>query len=183
MANEIYLYDMDFMEYFKSPDNSSLQIILSVFLILFYLVVRNLTARVLKRYGKKKELSLPRVKYTTKYFNFVFFLVFMLFIGLVWDISFKGLSVYFISFFTVVGVGLFAAWSILSNITAAVILFFYFPYKIGSRVRIMDGDNSVEGLVYDLTLFSMLIKNSEGQLITYPNNIALQKAIVVLSDS
>lgn len=101
-------------------------------------------------------------------------------IGLVWDISFKGLSVYFISFFTVAGIGLFAAWSILSNITAAVILFFYFPYKIGSKIRILDGDNTVEGMIYDLTLFTLLIKNEEGKIVTYPNNLVLQKAIVIL---
>jgi MscS family membrane protein len=155
---------MNVIDYFKSQDNRTLQIILTAFFILIYLIIRKLTARILRRYGKKREYTLPRVKYTTKYFNFVFFIIFMMIIGLVWDISFKGLSVYFISFFTVAGIGLFASWSILSNITAAIILFFYFPYKIGSKILIVDGENSIEGLIYDITLFSMLIKNAEGKI-------------------
>ncbi len=171
---------MNVIDYLKSQDNRTLQIFLTIVFVFIYLIIRKLTARILRRYGKKKDLSLPRVKYTTKYFNFVFFIIFMMIIGLVWDISFKGLSVYFISFFTVAGIGLFAAWSILSNITAAVILFFYFPYKIGSKIRIVDGDNSIEGMLYDLTLFSLLIKNEEGKIVTYPNNLVLQKAIVIL---
>jgi MscS family membrane protein len=166
---------MNVIDYFKSQDNRTLQIILTAFFILIYLIIRKLTARILRRYGKKREYTLPRVKYTTKYFNFVFFIIFMMIIGLVWDISFKGLSVYFISFFTVAGIGLFASWSILSNI-----LFFYFPYKIGSKILIVDGENSIEGLIYDITLFSMLIKNAEGKMVTYPNILALQKAIVIL---
>lgn len=183
MISPHYLCYMQLIEYLKATDDRSLQILFTFLLVLSYLIIRKLTARVVSRFGKSKEFSLSRIKYTTKYFNFVFFIIFMLFIGLVWDISFKGLSVYFISFFTVAGIGLFATWSILSNITAAVILFFYFPYKIGSKVKILDGDNSVEGLIFDLTLFSILIKNTEGQITTYPNNIALQKAIIILSDS
>lgn len=174
---------MQIIEYLKSADDRSLRIVLTAILVLSYLIIRRLTAKLLRAYGSKRGLNLSRVKYSTKYLNFVFFVVFLLFIGLVWDISFKGLSVYFISFFTVAGIALFASWSILSNITAAVILFFYFPYKIGTKVKILDGDNSVEGLVYDLTLFSILIKNTQGQITTYPNNLALQKAIVILEDS
>ncbi|MFY0599480.1 MAG: mechanosensitive ion channel family protein [Cyclobacteriaceae bacterium] len=174
---------MEIIDYLKSQDNRSLQVLLTIALVLAYLIIRKLTARVLRKYGQKRDLSLSRVKYTTKYLNFVLFVVFLMLGGLVWDISFKGLSVYFISFFTVAGIGLFASWSILSNLTAAVILFFYFPYKIGSKIRIVDGDNSIEGLVYDLTLFSIFIKNAEGQIVTYPNSVALQKAIVIISDS
>ncbi|WP_258102616.1 mechanosensitive ion channel family protein [Marinoscillum sp. MHG1-6] len=157
-------------------------ILFTVVLGLLYIITRKLISRNVKRYGRKRDFSLSRVKYTIKYLHFIFFAIYLIPAGFVWDISFKGLSVYFVTFFTVAGIALFAAWSILSNITASIILFFYFPYRIGSRVRIMDGDNSVEGLIYDLNFFSILIKNEEGQLITYPNNLALQKAIVILSD-
>lgn len=173
---------MYLIEFLQETNDRFLQMVITGALVLTFFVTRNLTARIIKRFGRRKGLSLARVKYTIKYFNFVFFVIFLLFMGLTWDISFQGLSVYFLSFFTVAGIGLFAAWSILSNITAAIILFFYFPYKIGSKIRIVDGDNTIEGLVYDLNLFSILIKNSEGQVITYPNNLALQKAIVIISD-
>jgi MscS family membrane protein len=174
---------MDIINYIRSTDNNTLQIFLTGVFVVLYLITRNLTSRLTRRYGRLRGYNLPRIKYTVKYINFVFFMVFMMFLGLVWDISFQGLSVYFVSFFTVAGIALFASWSILSNITAAILLFFYFPYKIGSKVRIMDGNDSVEGLIVDLSLFTILIKNDEGHIISYPNNLVLQKAIVILSEA
>lgn len=112
----------------------------------------------------------------------VLFLAFVVVLGIIWEVSLKGLSVYIASILTVVGVGLFATWSIVSNITASVILFFFFPFKIGSKVKIVDGDNSAEGEVIDLSLFSIQIKRLDGQYIYYPNNLAIQKSIVHLKN-
>lgn len=168
------------IDYVRSIDSFSLQVILTITLILLYLFLGKVGASLIKRFGKRNEIGMPRVVYTTKFFRFTLFLVCLLLLGLIWDIYFDGLSQYFLSFFTVAGVALFASWSILSNLTAAIILFFYFPYRIGERVKIMDGDNSVEGVVSDLNMFSIIIKNDEGHKITYPNNLALQKGIIHL---
>lgn len=173
---------MNPFEYLAQTDDLSIQLLITVGLIILYLAVGRISAKVIKSYGKKNDISLPRVVYTKKYFQFILFVFFLMVLGLIWDISFKGLSVYFLSFFTVAGIGLFANWSILSNITAAIILFFNFPYRIGDRIRIIDGDNSVEGIIFDLNMFTIIIKNDEGQKITYPNNLTLQKAIVLLSN-
>ncbi len=173
---------MKFIDYLLETETLQNQIFLTIGLTLFYFVVRNIASRLIKRYGKKRDIAVPRVIYTIKYFNFVIFVFCLLLLGLVWDISFEGLSVYFLSFFTVAGVALFAAWSILSNITAAVILFFYFPYRIGSKILIIDGDNSIEGVVYDLNLFSMVIKTKDGCKVNYPNNLAIQKGIKLIKD-
>ncbi|MEM1137650.1 MAG: mechanosensitive ion channel domain-containing protein, partial [Bacteroidota bacterium] len=104
----------------------------------------------------------------------------LIILGIIWEISIKGLSIYFASFFTVAGIALFAQWSVLSNITAGVILFFYFPIKIGTKVQILDGGNKIEGLVLDLTIFSVKLEDSDGNEIYIPNNIAIQKGIVSL---
>ena len=171
---------MNLTEYLRSVDDRTLQLLITGSLLLGYLIVIKITEKLIKRYGKKMEIAMPRVIYTVKYFRFVLLIFVLLLLGLIWDISFEGLSVYFLSFFTVAGVALFASWSLLSNITSAIILFFYFPYRIGDRIRIVDGDNSIEGIVFDLNMFSMIIKNDEGQKVTYPNNLALQKAIIMV---
>ncbi len=168
---------MNFFNDFDPYFDYGTQIFLTAGLILFFLLSRKVSSRIIHKYGRKKDISLPRVAYTIKYFNFIIFIFCLLVLGLIWDITFQGFSVYFLSFFTVAGVALFAAWSILSNVTAAVILFLYFPYRIGSRIRIMDGDNSVEGEVMDLNLFTMVIKAEDGDVVNYPNNLALQKGI------
>lgn len=173
---------MEIIEFLKNTDSLTIQILITGVLIILYMVIAKLSERLVKRYGKRRGISMPRVVYTAKYFRFVIFVFFLLALGITWDVSFEGLSVYFLSFFTVAGIGLFAAWSILSNITSAIILFFYFPYRIGDRIRIVDGDNSIEGIVFDLNMFSIIIKNDEGQKVTYPNNLALQKAIVLINE-
>ena len=173
---------MEFLEFLSEVESVQYKIIFTVGLILLYLLNRNIGSRIIKRYGRRREIAMPRIIYTIKYFSFVTFVFCLLIFGLIWDISFGGLSVYFLSFFTVAGVALFAAWSILSNVTAAVILFFYFPYRIGSTIRIIDGDNSIEGVVYDLNLFSIVIKTSDGGKVNYPNNLAIQKGIKLIKD-
>ena len=156
------------------------QLIATAIVILVYFSSRKISATLVKRYGTKREIELSRILYTTKYINFVITVVALMILGVTWEVSFEGLSVYFISFFTVAGVALFAAWSILSNITASILLFFYYPFRIGSEIRIIDGDNSIEGMVFDMTLFSIFIKTQDGMTVAYPNNLAIQKPIKLL---
>lgn len=174
---------MKFLQDLDQNFSSTTQIILTICLVAFFFLSRKVASKIIHKYGRKKDIGLPRVAYTIKYFNFMIFVFCLLVLGLIWDITFKGFSVYFLSFFTVAGVALFAAWSILSNVTAAVILFFYFPYRIGSVIRIMDGDNSVEGEVIDLNLFSMVIRVADGDVVNYPNNLILQKGIKIHENS
>ena len=81
------------------------------------------------------------------------------------------------SVFAVIGIGLFAVWSILSNITSGVIMFFSFPYKIGDEIKIHDKDFPVIAIIEDIKAFQIHLRTSEGELITYPNNLILQKAV------
>ncbi len=82
---------------------------------------------------------------------------------------------------TVIGVAMFAQWSILSNITSGIILFFFFPFKIGDIIRINDKDFPVQGEIEDINAFHINLRSSNGELSTYPNNLLLQKGITVLN--
>lgn len=84
------------------------------------------------------------------------------------------------SVFAVIGVALFATWSILSNITAGIILFFYFPYKIGDRIRLQDKDFTDEAIIIDIQSFTVHLLKNDGELLTYPNNLLLQKGVVLV---
>ena len=159
-------------------DRNYIQFAITAGFIILLLVFRSITNRIVKRHARINDFHPSRILYTIKFFNFIWFITFGTLIAITWDISFNWLSVYLASFFTVTGVALFAQWSILSNITASVILFFNYPIRIGSKIKIADGDNSVSGTVKDITLFSIRIKTEEGELITYPNNLAIQKPIV-----
>jgi len=171
----------DIKTFWNSIDNHILiEIGLTILLIILFFVVRKITANLIRKHAIKLTHSGSRTTYIIKLMNFGLSLIFITLIAIVWEVSVQGLSIYFASFFTIVGVAFFAVWSILSNVTAYAILFFSFPFKIGSKIRIVDGDNSVEGKIDDITFFYMRIKQSSGEIVTYPNNVALQKPIKLL---
>ncbi len=42
----------------------------------------------------------------------------------------------------------------------------------------MDDKNSVTGVVEDITFFVIQIRTPDGNMVSYPNNLAIQKGIV-----
>ncbi len=156
-----------------------IQFLLTLLVFLLIWITRRFTRKmVLKQGDADSTQALARSSYIIKAINFGTTSFYLSLLAIVWEISFRGLSLYFASFFTIAGVALFAQWSILSNITASVLLFFFYPYKIGSSIKIMDGDNSVEGVIIDITLFAMLIEQKDEKVVCYPNNLAINKAII-----
>lgn len=146
-----------------------------VFVIL--LILRQFFRAIIRRHVLKYELDIRQRQYANKFFNFMLFIVFLSLLCIIWDVSFRGLTIYFASFFTIVGVALFANWSILSNVTASIILFFNSPIKIGSKIEIMDKDHPVVGTVIDINFFAIQIQDEAGCEIWFPNNLAMQKPI------
>ena len=84
------------------------------------------------------------------------------------------------SVFAVIGIGFFAQWSILSNITSGVIMFFTFPYKIGDYIKIHDKEFPYEGMIEDIKSFHVMVRTKDNELITYPNSMMLQKGVTVV---
>lgn len=159
-----------------------LELILTLIAVCLFFIMRNYGSRFAYSHAIKNGIDKGRVRYTLKVINFGWGLSFLIALGLIWDIKFQHISFWLASFATVAGVALFAAWSILSNITASVILFFYHPMRIGERVKIMDGDNSVSGRVRDINLFSITFVTDDNRIVVYPNNLAIQKPIQLLKN-
>lgn len=156
-------------------------VLVTLAVTVLFVLTRSIMLRLIKRHSRNREVPDDRQVYIIKLSNILLILLFLTVLGAAWEISLKGLSVYFASIFTVVGVALFATWSILSNLTASIIIFFFFPYRIGQKVRIVDGDNSIEGKIVDITLFYVMIETIDNKMCSYPNNLAIQKPLL-LSD-
>ncbi len=144
-----------------------------------YLVARAFK-RILVRIGRVKNVPEKRLFYLEKTVVVLLVLTSLIALIFVWSVDIKGISVIASSVFAVIGVALFAQWSILSNITASVIIFFTFPARVGDVVRIVDGDNSVEGTIKEITLFQVELEDVEGNRVIYPNNLLLQKPVIKL---
>ena len=85
--------------------------------------------------------------------------------------------IYVSSFLTILGIAFFAQWSILSNITAGIILFINYPVKIGDTITILEKDNNITGEIRDIGAFFITLRTPNKELITMPNSVILQKNI------
>ena len=134
----------------------------------------------IRRLGESKQVVPSRVNYLTKTANIALFVLFVFTVCLLLGLGYGEVSLFLSSVFAVIGVALFAQWSILSNITASMVIFFGFPYRVGDRIKITDADFDLSGVVEEIGLFHVLLRTGEGNLITYPNNVILQKPVIKL---
>lgn len=154
-------------------------------IILFILkLIGNTTV---KRVGRNSEIVEARVRLITKYVTIVLVFFGVGAITFIWGVNFRELGILFSSVFAIIGLALFASWSILSNITAGVILFFAFPFKIGDKVKVMDKDISDDStnnntfIIENIKAFHILLRRDNGELLTYPNILMLQKAVTLIT--
>lgn len=144
--------------------------------VLFFVLIQVVSSWI-KRYGDKKEISLLRIRYITKTVNIALLVFFSIVLINLTGIEYAQISIFLSSVFAVIGVALFAQWSILSNVTASLIIFFSFPYRVGDKIRIIDNEADISGVIEEISLFHVLIRREE-ELITYPNTLILQKGVI-----
>ncbi|GHA49988.1 hypothetical protein GCM10007103_33490 [Salinimicrobium marinum] len=164
-------------EYFLANQNP---VIYTAIILLILFIFRNVLKRSANRIGNKGDLHVTRIRLMFKYINILVTIIAIFALALTWGYDTSQLAVIFSSVFAIIGVAMFAIWSMLSNITAGIILFFSFPYKIGSKIRIHDKEMPVEAVIEDIRAFHLHLRTMEGELITYPNNLILQKAVSLI---
>ena len=162
--------------------NNQSEFLATFITLVLLLILRFLINKTVRKIGRISDIVEARTILITKYVSFM-----LTFIGIgalifIWGVNFKDLGLLFSSVFAVIGVALFASWSILSNITAGVILFFSFPFKIGDRVKILDKDTESEEpyVIEDIKAFHVNLRKENGELLVYPNNLMIQKAVTLV---
>ncbi|MCF8330795.1 MAG: mechanosensitive ion channel family protein [Crocinitomicaceae bacterium] len=155
------------------------QFIHTAILIAFVIIVKLFAGKAVNRILVRLDNDLKRKKITMRIIN-LFSLIFMV-IGLaaIWNIDRSQLMVFITSLITVLGIAFFAQWSILSNITSSLILFFNHPVKIGQRIRVLDREYEVEGKLIDISFYFLYIKTDADELVTIPTSVALQKTLII----
>lgn len=158
----------------------SIQSIQTLVLIGSLLFIRYFIAKTIRRLNVRFHLDAARVRAIRRATNFFLVLVGGVFLAGIWGVNKNELLFFLSSVLTVLGIAFFAQWSILSNITAGIIVFFSHPMKTGDSIRIYDKDYDLRGELVDISIFFMHVRTSEGRVITIPNNVVLQKMIEVL---
>ncbi|MFA7082998.1 MAG: mechanosensitive ion channel domain-containing protein [Arcobacteraceae bacterium] len=155
-------------------------IIMTIILIVGTVATLQLSKYSLNKMGLYKEENEKRIYYISKSINIIVILIAVFLSAAIWSMKFDGILIFISSIFAVIGIALFAQWSILSNITSSVIIFFTFPAKVGESIKILDGDNGVSGKIVEISLFQIHMLSDDGDLIIYPNNLFIQKPIIKL---
>ncbi len=156
------------------------QFIETAVVLLGYVVTHYVTNNVINEKLKQTQLQRGRRKIIVKAVHLFSFITLAVLLSAIWGLEQNEIAVFVGTTLTVFGVGFFAQWSLLSNITSSVLLFFNHPVKIGDTVKVLDKDCPFEGEVSDLTYFFILLKTEKGEIITIPNSLAFQKTIVII---
>lgn len=164
------------------------ELIYSLIVFIVILILKFLFTTAVRKVSKISDFNPVRTNLIIKFINIGLTIITIVALTLVWSVNYQDLGVMLSSVFAVIGVALFAQWSILSNITAGVIIFFSFPFKIGNTIRILDKelldpDNSDldKFVIEDIRAFHLHLRRSNGEILTYPNNLVLQKGVILIS--
>ncbi|WP_435131862.1 mechanosensitive ion channel domain-containing protein [Formosa sp. A9] len=156
------------------------QIIATLILLIILITIRQVIVVLVKKIGRKSGINEARIHLIQRYSTVTLFLIGLLFFSFILGAKPEDLALVFSSVFAVIGIALFAIWSILSNITSGVIMFFSFPYKVGDKISIHDKDFPIEAVIEDIRAFQLHLRLDNGNLVTYPNNLILQKAVTLV---
>ncbi|MFS4468440.1 mechanosensitive ion channel domain-containing protein [Maribacter sp. 2210JD10-5] len=164
------------------------ELLTSSVVIILVIILKLILTKTVRKVGKLGDFNPVRTNLIVKYISIALTIITIATFTLIWGVNYKDLGVLVSSVFAVIGVALFAQWSILSNITAGVIIFFSFPFKIGNTIRILDKEladtDAVEKEVFvieDIRAFHLHLRKKNGEILTYPNNMILQKGVTLIS--
>ncbi|SHG85634.1 Mechanosensitive ion channel [Flavobacterium fluvii] len=149
-------------------------------LLLLVMLTRLIFSKLIRSFAKRSQTIEQRTRLVIKYIHLFVNIMAAFGLVIIWGVNTKDIIIAISSFTTVVGVAMIAQWSILSNITSGIILFFYFPFKIGDVIFIHDKDFPIEAEIEDIRAFYVYLKDKDGQMIVYPNNLLLQKGISII---
>lgn len=153
------------------------QIIVSAIVIILLPISKVIANKIVMKYGQmthKAESRIVQIKHVIAILiNFVCLFT----LAVIWGVQPQNMLIALSSIFAVIGVAMFAQWSILSNITAGIIVFFATPFRIGDKIQLLDKDMPIEATIENIQTFYTHLRTDDNELIILPNNLFLQKMI------
>jgi small-conductance mechanosensitive channel len=155
-----------------------LTVVLFVVMILLLMAVR----WTVKKFSRLRAIDINRIKIIINLCYLVVYLLSGAFLAIIWGVDMPQFTVFISSILAVLGIGFFAQWSILSNLTSSVILFFNHPVRIGDRIKVLDKDFNWMGKVTNITGFYLFLTTDSGEKITLPTSMVMQKGIQMIDE-
>lgn len=160
-------------------DQNSIQLIVTAVGIFLYILLDRIGAPRVKKGADRREFESGAASRILRVVRTVFALFGALFLLVVWGVDPSAVLIVATTTITLLGVALFASWSLLSNVTAYFVLLWHPTFTRGTFIRVIDGDNYVQGYISDLSLFSVELITEDKEVIIYPNNLLLGRVALI----
>ncbi len=157
-----------------------IQILESLFALVIFLILKFTLKYFVKLQVLNSYIKIAEKKEVLKLINLILSVLLSLIIIVIWSVKQENILVVASSLLTVFGVALFAEMSILSNITACLILFFQHPIKVGDTIAVTYDGKDIEGELVDITYFFVFIKTENRGTLTIPNALLLKSSFTVI---
>ncbi len=167
-------------DYVVRLDNVLLfQIAATIASVSIYVAARLICNRAINRLVQSRQRMHPRrVGSTRRAVSVIAIALLLATLAVIWSIDLRSLAVVSGAILATLGIAFFSQWSILSNVTTSIIMFWRFPIHIGDRIKVLS-DQPISGTITDLTPFFIVLEDEDSNTITIPNSMSLQQAFVV----
>lgn len=156
------------------------QIIASVVMIALLPISRYLSSKIIVKSGRIIQMPEARILQVKQVVKIILNVLFLFCLAIIWGVNPNNILLGVSSVFAVIGVAFFAQWSILSNITAGIIMFFNAPFRVGDRIHIIDKDIPIVAKIENIQAFYTHIRTENDELIVIPNSLFLQKTVSLM---
>lgn len=169
----------EFINQISIPENYIVKIVATGILLLLNPSLRYLAKKFIAHAGFLTAKSELRINQIAKLVCFLINIGCVLTLAIIWGVEPRNAIIVFSSLFTIIGVAMFAQWSILSNITAGIVIFFSMPFRIGDEIEILDKDHPIKAVVENVMTFTIHLRTEEGNLVVMSNTLFFQKVLTI----
>src|SRR5690554_476249 len=116
-------------------ENYQSEFIASLFVLIFLFIIRVISHKLIYKLGKKSGINDARIHLISRYATVTLILIALLIETFIFGAQLKDLALVFSSVFAVIGIALFAIWSILTKIPFVVSSSFPFHNNEGIKFK------------------------------------------------
>lgn len=157
----------------------NIQIIETIIILGCYISLYFIFKTVINNFLKTTRMERSRRKMAIRAVQLFSTMITIILLTGVWGFKQKDIALFASTILTALGIAFFAQWSLLSNITSSILIFFNHPVKLGDYIKVLHKDYNYEGEVTEMNYFFVHIKTNDNEIITIPNSHFFEKSFSV----
>jgi len=157
----------------------NIQIIETLIILGCYIILYFIFKTTINNFLKKTRLERSRRKMAIRAVQLFSTTALVILLTGVWGFEQNEILLFASTILTALGIAFFAQWSLLSNITSSILIFFNHPEKLGDYIKLLSKDYQYEGEVTEMNYFFVHIKTNDNRIITIPNSHFFEKSLSV----